>query len=150
LPLAEVYRYDGPQMWTNTGRLDPTPNVRYRRAWSMAVYDGRLFCGTLPSGRVHAMTAGQCVTFDEELDQRRHHVAAVREGGRLKLYVDGKLKAQSPTVVDPPLDVDCKALLEFGRGTTGDFQGKASLQLYRGALSDSKIAELANSKPPAE
>jgi hypothetical protein len=59
LPLAEVYRFDGDESWTNVGRLDHTPDVKYRRAWSMAVFQGRLFCGTLPSGHVHSVEAGK-------------------------------------------------------------------------------------------
>ena len=51
LPLGEVYRYDGDQKWTLTGQLDTTPNVKYRRVWSMAVCQGKLFAGTLPSGQ---------------------------------------------------------------------------------------------------
>ena len=37
LPLAQVYRFDGGTKWTCTGQLDRTPDVKYRRAWSMAV-----------------------------------------------------------------------------------------------------------------
>ena len=95
LPLAEVYRLDDGTRWTRTGRLDLTPDVRYRRAWSMAVFDGRLFCGTLPSGRVHALEVGQSVTFDRALAPGWKHLAAVREGGRLSLYVDGTRVASS-------------------------------------------------------
>ena len=40
------------------GQLDKTPNVRYHRAWTMAVYDGKLFCGTLPSGHILSLEAG--------------------------------------------------------------------------------------------
>ena len=43
LPFADVYRYEGDDKWVSTGRLDNTPDVRYRRAWSMAVYDGKLY-----------------------------------------------------------------------------------------------------------
>ena len=50
LPLAEMYRYDGDKTWTRLQQLDLTPDVRYRRAWSMAVHGGRLYCGTLPWG----------------------------------------------------------------------------------------------------
>ena len=52
LPTGSVYRYDGEGEWVSTGQLDTTPDVKYRRAWTMAVYQGRLFCGTLPSGNV--------------------------------------------------------------------------------------------------
>ena len=95
LPLAEVYRYDGGVTWTNTGQLDRTPDVRYRRAWSMALFQGRLFCGTLPSGRVHGLEVGESVSYDHELTSGWRHLAAIRESGRLKLFVDGKPVAES-------------------------------------------------------
>ena len=107
LPLAEVYRHDGGTRWTRTGRLDLTPDVRYRRAWSMAVFDGRLFCGTLPSGRVHALEVGQSVTLDRALAPGWKHLAAVREGGRLSLHVNGstrRIVLLRPRT-HPPLDL---------------------------------------------
>src|SRR5262249_54951995 len=67
LPLAEVYRFDAPGTWRQVGRLDLTPDVKYRRAWTMAACQGRLFCGTLPSGRVLSIEAGRNVTYDQEL-----------------------------------------------------------------------------------
>ena len=73
----------------HTGQLDTTPDVRYRRAWSMAVYKGKLFCGTLPSGHVFSLEAGKNVTHDHELAAGWKHLAAVRDGRKLKLYVDG-------------------------------------------------------------
>ncbi len=66
LPSAEVYRYDAPN-WTRIARLDFTPDVRYRRVWTMAVYRGRLFAGTLPSGHVHSVEIGRNVTYDSAL-----------------------------------------------------------------------------------
>ena len=64
LPLAQVYRYDGPNELTLVGRLDHTPHVVYRRAWSMAVDGGRLYCGVLPAGHVLRLEAGKSVTND--------------------------------------------------------------------------------------
>ena len=95
LPLAEVYRFDGGQTWTRIEQLDRTPDVRYRRAWSMAVYKGRLFVGTLPSGRVLSIEAGKNATYDRELSAGWHHIAAVRDSDRLRLYVDGEQVAES-------------------------------------------------------
>ncbi len=45
LPSAEIYRYDDLKAWTRIAQVDATPNVKYRRAWSMAVFQGRLFVG---------------------------------------------------------------------------------------------------------
>ena len=62
LPLAHVYRFDGPGKWQDVGQVDATPDVKYRRAWTLAQFQGRLFCGTLPSGRVLSIEAGRNAT----------------------------------------------------------------------------------------
>lgn len=144
LPLAEVYRHDGGTTWTRTGRLDQTPDVRYRRAWSVAVYGGRLFCGTLPSGRVHALTAGVCVTHDRGLAPSWQHLAAVRQGNRLQLVVAGRLAATSPAAAGAILDVSTQEPLRIGLGSHDYFRGSLSdLRLYRRALPVAEIAALA-------
>src|SRR5262249_42579238 len=140
LPLAEVYRHDDGARWTRTGRLDRTPDVRYRRAWSMAVFDGRLFCGTLPSGRVHALEVGQSLTLDRALEPGWKHLAAVREGGRLSLYVDGTRVASSSSSSASPLDLTNRAPLRIGFGTHDHFRGSLSdLRLYGRAISAGEI-----------
>jgi hypothetical protein len=144
LPLAEVYRHDGGTAWTRTGRLDLTPDVRYRRAWSTAVYQGRLFCGTLPSGRVHAMEAGLSVTHDRALEPGWRHLAALRQAGRLALYVDGKRVASSPASAATPLDLTNAEPLRIGLGAHDFFRGSLSdLRLYERALAAGEVAELA-------
>jgi hypothetical protein len=148
LPLAEVYRHDGGDRWTRTGRLDLTPDVRYRRAWSMAVFGGRLFCGTLPSGRVHALDAGRNVSLDRALEPGWRHLAAVREGGRLSLYLDGRLAASSDSD-GPPLDLSNSEPLRIGFGRYDHFQGSLSdLRLYDRALPAGEIAGLAKRDDP--
>ncbi len=145
LPLAEVYRLDDSARWTRTGRLDLTPDVRYRRAWSMAVFDGRLFCGTLPSGRVHALEIGQSVSDDRALAPGWRHLAAVREGGRLSLHVDGaRVASSSLSPGAPPLDLTNHEPLRIGFGAHDFFRGSLSdLRLYDRALSTEEIAALA-------
>ena len=143
LPLAEVYRYDGDQTWTRTGQLDRTPDVKYRRAWTMAQSKGRLFCSTLPSGRVHALEAGPCVTHDRELPAGWHHVAAVKHGGRLQLYVDGKLVAGSAGFDPARFDLTADVPLLLGAGAGDNFRGGlADVRLYSRALSAQEIAGL--------
>lgn len=90
LPCAEVHRLDE-DGWQIVGTLDRTPDVRYRRAASMAVFRGQLYCGTLPSGTVHSMSAGLVASHDRALPTGWRHVAAVREGRAIALYVDGAL-----------------------------------------------------------
>jgi hypothetical protein len=136
LPSAEVYRFDKDGEWTLVGRLDRTPDVKYRRAWSMAVFQGRLFCGTLPSGHVHSIEIGRNVTFDRELTPGWHHLAAVRRGNGLELSVDGRLVAQSAKFDPQQYDLTTAQPVRFGLGAHDYFSGRlADVRIYRGALS---------------
>jgi opacity protein-like surface antigen len=140
LPLAEVYRYDGGQTWTKTTQLDKTPDVKYRRAWTMAQYKGKLFCSTLPSGRVHSLEAGPCVTHDRELAPGWRHVAAVKHGGVLRLYVDGKQVAESGKFDPAKFDLTTDEPLVIGAGTGDHFKGAlADVRLYHRALGAEEI-----------
>lgn len=144
LPLAEVYRFDGERTWTRTAQLDTTPDVRYRRAWTMAQYRGRLFCSTLPSGRIHSLEAGPCVTHDRELAAGWRHVAAVKQGGLLRLYVDGKPVAESAKFDAAKFDLNSDAPLLIGAGAGDYFRGDLSdVRLYRRALSAAEVGGLA-------
>ncbi|WP_406695939.1 LamG-like jellyroll fold domain-containing protein [Singulisphaera sp. Ch08] len=144
LPLAEVHRYDGGVTWANTGQLDRTPDVRYRRAWSMALFQGRLFCGTLPSGRVHGLEVGENVSYDHELKPGWRHLAAIRESGRLKLFVDGKPVADSTPSNPVDLDLTNDEPLKIGLGMHDYFKGSLSdLRLYGRALKANEVSELA-------
>ncbi len=144
LPLAEVYRYDGDQTWTRTGRLDFTPAVTYRRAWSMAVYQGKLFCGTLPSGRVYSLEAGKSVTSDRELSPGWNHIAAVKGGNRLRLYVNGKLVATSSVFNPAAYDLHNDKPLLIGFGAHDYFKGRLrDLRLYNRALADAEVEQQA-------
>ncbi len=122
LPTAQVFRYDDNQTWSLIGQVDHTPDVKYRRAWSMAVYGGRLFVGTLPSGRVQSIEAGVNVTWDYEFPPGRHHVRARREKNRLQLYVDDKLVAQSRTF-NEAYNLNNGQPLEIGFGAQQHFDG---------------------------
>jgi hypothetical protein len=143
LPLAEVHRFDGGTTWTRIGRLDHTPDVRYRRAWSMAVFQGQLFCGTLPSGRVHALQAGACVTYDHALRPGWRHLAAVRQGERLHLYVDGQMIASSSAFDRSAFDLTNDQPLRIGFGEYDYFRGSLSdVRLYGRALTAKEVAAL--------
>lgn len=63
LPLAEVYSYEKPGSdWKRLAQLDSTPDVKYRRAWTLTERQGELFCGAFPSGNVFAFSRHQQVT----------------------------------------------------------------------------------------
>lgn len=144
LPLAEVYRYDGATTWTKFGRVDHTPDVRFRRAWSMAVYKGRLFVGALPSGRVLSIEVGRNATYDKSLSAGWHHVAAVRDESRLRLYVDGNQIAESAELNGQEFNLKSNQPLKFGMGAQDHFHGRlADVRIYRGALTEAEVKNLA-------
>lgn len=143
LPTAEVYRYDGEAEWTKIARLDFTPDVKYRRVWSMAVYQGRLFAGTLPSGRVHSVEIGRNVTDDRTLTPGWHHLAAVRAADHLKLYIDSEHVASSTRFEPGEFDLTNDQPLRIGWGTTDHFNGRMSdLRLYNRALNADEIQSI--------
>src|SRR5690606_10857003 len=119
LPLAEVYSYDRKETWTRLTQLDTTPDVRYRRVWTMTEYQGRLYCSTLPSGKIFAHEQGKNVSHDHALGKGWHHVVAIREKNRLKLYVSGKLVAHSDPFVPAATNTDAKLALHIGFGVNG-------------------------------
>jgi hypothetical protein len=93
---------------------------------------------------VHALEAGKCVTYDRELAPGWRHLAAVRQGDRLKLYVDGKLEATSTAMERDTFDVSTDVPLRIGSGTHDHFNGRLSdLRLYGRALSAEEVAALA-------
>jgi hypothetical protein len=143
LPSGEVYRYDDGTSWTKFARLDFTPDVRYRRVWSMAVFRGRLFAGTLPSGRVHSVEVGRNATYDTALQPGWRHIAAVKGKDRLTLYIDGKPVARSAVFKPSDYDLSTAAPLRIGFGPHDYFHGRMSdLRIYSRALSDAEVRKL--------
>lgn len=143
LPSAEVYRYDDPR-WTKVARLDFTPDVRYRRTWTMAVFQGRLFAGTLPSGRVHSVEIGRNVTYDHALPAGWVHLAAVRDSNRLRLHVNGKLVATSAEFQAGNYNIANDHPLQIGFGSHDYLNGKlGDVRLYDRALAAGEIEQLA-------
>jgi dienelactone hydrolase len=145
LPLAEVYSYEGGMNWQRLARLDHTPDVRYRRAWTMAEHDGQLFCSTLPSGKVFAYEAGKNVLWGQPLAPGWHHLTAVKGDGRLTLYVDGRQVARSPRFDTARFDLSSDAPLRIGAGTNDVLRGRmADVRLYRRILGPDEIRLLAS------
>jgi lysophospholipase L1-like esterase len=144
LPTAEVYEFDGRTDWRRLARLDNTPNVKYRRAWTMAEHRGRLYCSTLPTGHIHSYAAGVGAAWEHEFPDGGHHVAAVKQGGELRLYVDGAEVARSAAFDVEQYDLDTDGPLYLGRGMNDDFRGRMSdVRLYDRGLSKAEIQRLA-------
>jgi hypothetical protein len=173
IPRAEVCRFDGGEKWTTLKRfyspegwvpVPPAPNGgkptreqvnEWSRVTSMTIHDGRLFAsiGSCTSsvldapadvrGRVYSMEAGKCISYENDLGPGWKLIVAIREGGRLKLFVDGKLVKQSKAFKSTEYDLWNDRPLRIGFGQTDYFCGKmADVRIYNRALSDADIAKL--------
>jgi hypothetical protein len=106
----------------------------------MAVFQGRLFSGTFPSGHVRSFEAGKVVSHDRELKSGWRHIAAVKEGGRLKLFVDGERVAESVEFDPKNFDLANQAPLRIGFGEYDFFHGRIrDVRLYRRALTEAEV-----------
>ncbi len=143
LPLAEVYAYEGDTLWTRMDQLDHTPDVKYRRAWTMAEHDGKVFCSTLPSGKIFSYESGKVVSAPESLKQGWQHIAAVKTGASLKLYVNGSQVAEKQIPTSMKFDLSTDAPLKIGFGANDYFNGKLrDVRLYKRALKTEDIQKL--------
>ncbi|HXJ61174.1 MAG TPA: LamG domain-containing protein [Verrucomicrobiae bacterium] len=172
IPRAELCRYDGRPQWTSLKRFYSPPGwqpapprkatpkevAEWSRVTSLAIHQGKLFAGIgsctsalvdKPAdpagvlGRVFSLEAGKCVSYDEDLGPGWKHLAAVREQGRLKLYVNGELVAQSAAFNRADFDVSTDRPLRIGVGQTDYFSGNISeVRIYNQALSPARIRKL--------
>jgi hypothetical protein len=147
LPLAEVYSYEGDTIWKKITRLDNTPDVKYRRAWTMAEIDGKVFCSTLPSGRIFSFEAGKNAISPGPVPSGWHHVVAVRSKDHLTLYLDGKQLSQSVSFNPSLFDLNNNEPLRIGFGTNDYFVGNmAELRIYNRSLTKGEISFLSDKK----
>ena len=145
LPLAEVYVYEGDTTWRRMDQLDKTEDVKYRRAWTMAEHAGKVYCSTLPSGRIYSYEAGKAVTWKESFPDEWHHVVASKSDHELKLYVDGKLVniAQIPDTLQ--FETANATPLKIGFGQHDVFSGQIKeVRMYNRVLKEEEIKVLAN------
>lgn len=143
LPLAEVYAYEGDTLWTRMDQLDRTPDVRYRRAWTMAEHDGKVFCSTLPSGKIFYYESGKVVSAKESLPAGWQHVAAVKTKDELQLFINGRLVGKRS--LDASYDLNPDVPLKIGFGPTDYFNGKMrDVRIYDRALKEREVKSLAS------
>ncbi len=142
LPMANIFRMDG-ERFTFFGNIDNHPGYYLRRAWSMAVYRGALYAGSLPQGKVMSRRAGAVATHDHALPSGWHHLAAVREGNELRLYLDGQIVARNPVPTAFNLDTP-KPLRIGGSGIGHAFRGALrDVRFYARALAPEEVRKLA-------
>ena len=167
IPRAEVFRFDGPNRWTSLGRLfdpsgyDAKEDVEdWTRASSLRLFQGKMYCSTATCyrsliekprpndirGKVFRYQTGAGVSVDHDLGAGWKSIAAVRDGSTMKLFVDGRLVAESRSE-EAPLDVTTDAPLRIGFGPHSQFQGKIrEVRIYNRALNDEQVHSLVNSK----
>ena len=147
LPLAEVYVYEGDTLWTRLDQLDRTPDVKYRRAWTMAEHNGKVFCSTLPSGKIFSHESGKSVSMAGSLKEGWQHITAVKTKQNLKLYVNGKIVSKTDTPDSVKFNLDNESPFKIGFGANDYFSGRMrELRLYKRALSDREIRKLSSMK----
>lgn len=163
IPLAECYRYERDGEWTMLGRLAKRSDwkVDFLSSWlrltCLTPCHGRLFASTGSCegravdakaddslGRVYSIQAGQVVSHEHDIGGKWTHLAAVRAGRTLKLYVNGKLAATSDLRDGPAFNLSNDRPLLIGFGAQNYFTGAmADVRLYDGSLGDEVVADLA-------
>jgi hypothetical protein len=163
IPLAEVFRYERDNDWRQLGSLASRPDwsvdvtATWTRVTCLSTFQGRLFAGTGscqgraldapvdPSlGRVHSIQAGQVVSHERDIGGDWTHIAAVRQGRQLELYVNGDRTATSTTGEGPTFDLTNQAPMWIGFGAQNFFHGQmADVRWYDGALDPATIRLLA-------
>jgi Concanavalin A-like lectin/glucanases superfamily len=94
------------------------------------------------------MEAGKCVSLDTDVGSGWKHLTAVRRGGLLRLYVDGRLAAESSPFERETYDISTDMPLRIGFGQTDFFAGRmAEVRLYNLALDETRIRELSAQQP---
>ncbi|HVX61028.1 MAG TPA: LamG domain-containing protein, partial [Pirellulales bacterium] len=138
---------EGDGVWRKLAQLDNTPEVTYRRAWTAAEFQGRLFFSTLPSGKIFSYQAGVSAMHDDELPSGWQHVAAIKSGDRLQLYVNGARVAESAPFKATDYDLASEQPLRIGFGANDYLRGKLrDVRIYERTLNAAEIRELAKSE----
>lgn len=156
--LRRLFAPPGWQPVLVRGMRTPPDGDRRMREWtrvtSLTQHDGRLFAsvGSCTSaavdapadvrGSVHALAAGTVATTPHSLQPGRRHVAAVRRGGALAVYVDGREAATARGAIAGSLATG--APLAVGEDEAGRFGGTIDgVQTFARALAPRELAALA-------
>lgn len=142
VPSAAVFR-QRESSWERVGTLEDETPVLYPRAASFAVFDGRLFVGTSPSGKVWSMSAGPAVSVDTPFPTGWVHVAAVSRRESVELYLNGLLSATTAPGPAPIADGD----LTIGSGVHASFSGDmADVRIFSTDVTSDNVMSLYREK----
>lgn len=162
IPKAEVYRYEQDNDWTLLGNLARRPDWEvnnyptWLRVLCLTPFQGRLFACTgscqgraldaqvdESMGRIYSLQAGQVVSYEHDIGTDWTHLAAVRQGEHLHLYVNGKLVATSELRSGPAFNLTNDLPMRIGFGAQNYFTGFMSdVRLYDGALQAEEVMKL--------
>jgi hypothetical protein len=116
------------------------------------VYRGKLFVGVWDweyelKSHVYALEAGKCVTADRPLPDGWRHLAAVKQGGRLRLYVDGQPQGESIAFYPGNYVLANTENLKIGFGEHSYFRGRiCDVRLYNRGLPEADVQTLAKAR----
>lgn len=162
IPKAQVYRYEVDGHWTLLRSLASRPDyseqvtASWNRVTCFAAHQSRLFAGTGSCrrracdvdpegtlGRVYAAQAGQMVSHEHDIGGAWTHLAAVRDGKHLRLYVNGRLSGSSTAPAGHCFELSNTQPMRIGSGAQSSFDGAiADVRLYGEAIAESEIARL--------
>ena len=168
IPRAEVFRYDGERRWTSIKRFLEPEGYQFKnsnewaRVTSLTVHAGQLFAGMgsctsshldAPCdfrGKVYAMEAGKCVSFDRDLGPGWRHLVAVKRRGSLELWASGRKESVSSAFDPAGFDLSNSQPLCIGFGELDYFSGKIrEVRAYRRGLDPAEIERLAREQRPS-
>ena len=83
------------------------------------------------------------MSYDRDLGSGWQHIAVVKEGGRLKLYINGDLSVSSPPFESEDYDVSSDEPLKIGCGPIDYFSGKIrEVRIYNRPIDDGQVREI--------
>jgi hypothetical protein len=98
--------------------------------------------------RVYAVEAGKCVSSDRDLGPGWKHLAGIKRGGRLELFVDGRKACESAAFQSGDFDLTSGQPLLIGLGALDYFSGKIrQVRVYDRALASDTLEQLAKAAP---
>lgn len=124
------------------GELEPfDPHYDYRRVWSMAVYKGQLFAGTLPSGKVWSLRNEPLATCDFGLSSGWHRVTVTYDLLQISLFLDGQFISSAAFADSSRKDVSGIPFI-LGKGPQCHFSGRLrEVELFDFAMSSEEVAQ---------
>jgi hypothetical protein len=138
---GKLYEWNDNNAWVEKAPLMGSETYVY----SLAVFNGKLYASALLGGNLFEWKSGVAVSQNSELGSGWRHLAAVRDGGVLRLYVDGVLVGTSSAFVAGDYDLSNAQALLIGFGAQDYFNGRIDdLAVFNTALSQDNITAVYN------